>query len=396
MAIARKFIHIITTFLLLDISSEHRVVDTFGSKFFQLPGCSVDKARPALNTKQFRVDSDFDCARTCLWLFEDNCRWMNYIEPEKVAGENCELGTAPVTATCSDLVLRTGYHYHEKGDFCLNGSTLDKKTLQCTCNPGWTGQRCSHRAYDCSDHYYAHMWSLTSNLVLDIQPRDSASTFKVNCDLTKSYNQGRPGGYTCIQRQGWVMNGINFDRTWAEYRDGFGDLWWDFWAGNTKIHEITMKNSPRKYRLRVNLRGNSNNSVWAFYNDFKVNSEAEKYRVTLTPDSYNSLRWHGDAIMPGQADVDMTNNEFSTPDNDNDGNPTENCALGRKAGWWYGSGCTNANLNAPFYNKTAWNGLSWPQITWGTVTNISQGFRLVRMCLQPYDVELYDKILLIY
>ena len=102
-------------FLSLNLCFGHRIIDTFGSKWTRLPGCLADKARPASSANlKFRVDSDLECARKCLWAFEDQCRWWNYVDTGAVAGENCELGNSPVHATCTDLEDRTGYQYYEK------------------------------------------------------------------------------------------------------------------------------------------------------------------------------------------------------------------------------------------------------------------------------------------
>ncbi|XP_064635556.1 fibroleukin-like [Lineus longissimus] len=379
-------------FLLLRGSLEHRIVDTFGSKYFQLPGCLVDKARPATSSHKYRVDSDLECARKCLWLFEDTCRWMNYIEPEKVTGENCELGKTPANAVCSDLVDRPGYHYYEKGDFCLNQSKFVQSTLQCTCVPGWTGQRCNYRAFDCSDHYYVHLWPY-GRAILDIKARYSTNSYKVHCDLS-SYIIGGASGHTCFQRQGY-SSGMNFDRNWADYKSGFGNKATDFWLGNDIISELTAKNS-RKYRLLVWLQGhNSSYSVSTSYDDFLVKDESENYKVTLTPSTKNKVTWHGDAIMPGDPTLDMNKKPFSTYDKDNDGGP-ENCASTRKAGWWYGSGCTDANLNAKYYNATNWQASFWPQLSWGMMTNASDGIKYSTLCLQPYDFTPKNLLLVVY
>ena len=54
--------------------------------------------------------------------------------------------------------------------------------------------------------------------------------FQVYCDM-------RNGQWIVFQRR---RNGQeNFDRTWEEYKIGFGNLKWEFWLGNEKIHCLT-------------------------------------------------------------------------------------------------------------------------------------------------------------
>uniref|UniRef100_A0A3B4AV99 Fibrinogen C-terminal domain-containing protein n=1 Tax=Periophthalmus magnuspinnatus TaxID=409849 RepID=A0A3B4AV99_9GOBI len=61
------------------------------------------------------------------------------------------------------------------------------------------------------------------------------------------------GGWAVIQRR--VDGTVTFDRTWGDYRDGFGDLHSEFWLGNDHIHDLT---SQGEYLLRIDLEDWSN------------------------------------------------------------------------------------------------------------------------------------------
>ena len=47
------------------------------------------------------------------------------------------------------------------------------------------------------------------------------------------------------------------------------------------------------------------------------------------------------------SDPDMM---FSTWDKENDKDPTKNCAIALRSGWWYNA-CSNAHLNGPYWSK---------------------------------------------
>ena len=43
---------------------------------------------------------------------------------------------------------------------------------------------------------------------------------------------------------------VDFDRTWAEYKNGFGDVAREHWLGNKAVHDMTTDGS---YSLRIDL-----------------------------------------------------------------------------------------------------------------------------------------------
>lgn len=72
------------------------------------------------------------------------------------------------------------------------------------------------------------------------------------------------GGWTVIQRR--VDGSVSFDRTWRDYRDGFGDLHSEFWLGNDHIHELSTQGD---YALRIDLEDWSNKHKHAIYQRFR-------------------------------------------------------------------------------------------------------------------------------
>ena len=75
------------------------------------------------------------------------------------------------------------------------------------------------------------------------------------------------------------LNGdVDFYRTWAEYKAGFGNPVGDYWLGNDFIHLLTKnKDSQIKFRLQ------SSDGEWASadYSQFWIGDESQGYRVKI-------------------------------------------------------------------------------------------------------------------
>lgn len=136
---------------------------------------------------------------------------------------------------------------------------------------------------------------------------------------------------------------LDFNRTWEEYRDGFGSLAADHWLGLDKLHLLT---SSRAYELRFRVRLENGSVYYHFYKDFVVRDQSAGYSFILgiTDDMDREL---GDCLTP------LMGASFSTYDNDSDGDNTTNCAQRHGAGWWFlGANCSSCNPLGPFINDT--------------------------------------------
>ena len=58
----------------------------------------------------------------------------------------------------------------------------------------------------------------------------------------------------------------NFNRNWADYKNGFGDKKKEFWLGNDQIHELTTAGDKK---LRVELKSHDGRTAWAEYDFFR-------------------------------------------------------------------------------------------------------------------------------
>nr|XP_054752894.1 ficolin-1-like [Lytechinus pictus] len=84
------------------------------------------------------------------------------------------------------------------------------------------------------------------------------------------------GGWTVIQRR---MDGsVDFDKTWAQYKKGFGSVSAKHWLGNDNIHFLT---SLKTYQLRIDLVDFYGNTSNATYNPFSVGNESVNYKLEI-------------------------------------------------------------------------------------------------------------------
>ena len=75
--------------------------------------------------------------------------------------------------------------------------------------------------------------------------------FPVDSVLSKPYlcdDTTNQGGWVIIQRR--VYGNEDFNRSWADYRAGFGDRMRDFWMSNEDIFALT---SLGRYELRMEV-----------------------------------------------------------------------------------------------------------------------------------------------
>jgi len=57
------------------------------------------------------------------------------------------------------------------------------------------------------------------------------------------------GRWTVLQRR--VGGSVNFERTWSEYVNGFGDWNNEFWLGLEKIHYLTLSSKPIPFDFQL-------------------------------------------------------------------------------------------------------------------------------------------------
>ncbi|XP_056410941.1 fibrinogen alpha chain [Hyla sarda] len=192
---------------------------------------------------------------------------------------------------------------------------------------------------DCADILQKHSSGAKSG-IFKIRPEGSNKELSVFCD-----QETQLGGWVLIQQR--EDGSVNFNRTWQDYKNGFGSAdangKGELWLGNEYIYLLSRKETI----LRIELEDWSGNQVYAEYN-FHLGSESEGYALNVNVYEGSA----GDALIEGsKEDSEYTSHakmKFSTYDRDSD-KWEENCAEMYGGGWWYNN-CQAANLNGVYYN----------------------------------------------
>ncbi|XP_022103937.1 uncharacterized protein LOC110986398 [Acanthaster planci] len=221
--------------------------------------------------------------------------------------------------------------------------------------------------YDCLSLFNI---GITTSGVYTIYSSQYSGSLEVYCDM-----DAKDGGWNVFQRR---FNGsVNFNRNWAEYRDGFGDLTGEFWLGNEKLRQLT---SVNEWLLQIDLT--FDHQIHKTYRWlFRV--EGDNYALFINGST-------GDSPLPSS----QTPRPFSTYDKDNDGEDHLNCAALTRGGWWFGQ-CESpqdswSNLNGEYFlpeNSTNSTDLEYRGIRWVDGRNVSVvlGVEMKLHRFRPYD-----------
>ncbi|XP_076838984.1 fibrinogen alpha chain [Brachyhypopomus gauderio] len=241
-----------------------------------------------------------------------------------------------------------------------------------------TERKADYIGGDCVDIQQHHIKGDQSGL-FKIKPAASDEVVEVYCDQGTGL-----GGWALVQQR--EDGSVNFNRTWQEYRAGFGKVdgrgRGEVWLGNHVLHLLTQNDSV----LRVELQDWQGNEAYAEYS-VRVGPELEGFPLSVS--SYEGDA--GDALVKGHSNMGSflshADMKFSTFDRDSD-KWEENCAEMYGGGWWYNN-CQSANLNGVYYKGGQYDpGNNVPYeiengVVWIPFKPADYSLKVVRMKIRP-------------
>jgi len=141
---------------------------------------------------------------------------------------------------------------------------------------------------------------------------------------------------------------VEFNRTWADYRNGFGNVTGEYWLGLEKLTQMT---NNGQYRARFEFKSIQNESWFSSeYDSFQIDPESNWYTIHVSGFFGDA----GDQFSFPNSKAIQNGMNFTTWDSDNDKAPN-NCATQMGGGYWYNA-CGGHSMTSPsgsdrFYNK---------------------------------------------
>ncbi|KAH8397461.1 hypothetical protein KR222_005185 [Zaprionus bogoriensis] len=171
---------------------------------------------------------------------------------------------------------------------------------------------------------------------------------------------------------------LSFERSWLDYKEGFGNLASDFFIGLDKLHALT---SSQLYELRIDLENFRGDVAYALYDAFAISGERELYALSL-------LGQFRDDVQPSAGDSlsYQAGAKFSTFDNDNDNCVECNCAQRLRGGGWFNA-CSRTNVMGKYYGQQRAEQAGETGIYWDTFQGPNYSLRSVRMLIRPVSQE---------
>ncbi|XP_033638437.1 microfibril-associated glycoprotein 4-like [Asterias rubens] len=96
--------------------------------------------------------------------------------------------------------------------------------------------------------------------IYTIHPYQNDEGVKVFCDMTKHT------GWIVVQRR--YSGSVNFNRSWIEYKKGFGSMDGEFWLGNEILHKLT--DAEGNWTIRLDITNEQNKTGHLLKTQFHV------------------------------------------------------------------------------------------------------------------------------
>ena len=211
---------------------------------------------------------------------------------------------------------------------------------------------------DCND-IYKKGWK--ANGVYGIKLPDKNQYESILCEMSLL-----GGGWTVIQQR--VDGSVDFNKTWKEYRQRFGELSGDFWYGLDRIHNLTK--TPGN-EILIPFEVENEGKYYPMYDEFMVADEDDNYRMTL-----GALQNVLGTKFTKTGLERQSNMQFSTFDRDNDVSTTH-CGKTYSCGWWFAK-CYSVLLNGRYMGKKLAAIVS-DQVTWYKVDGKSYQKNIIKV-----------------
>ena len=169
---------------------------------------------------------------------------------------------------------------------------------------------------------------------------------QVRCDVTTA-----PKGWIVFQRR--IDGTVDFNRSWTDYKNGFGDLNGNCWLGLENLQQLAAPGKGATLRIDLKHMDLPGEIRYAEYSLFEISNEAEGYRLKIGGYSGNA----GDSLAY------QNYMKFTAVDKDLD-MASHNCAMTYSGAFWYNN-CYHANLNGiyPLDNSIDNRYISWAGLT---------------------------------
>ncbi|XP_022798291.1 ficolin-2-like [Stylophora pistillata] len=234
---------------------------------------------------------------------------------------SCKPGFTGDRNNCTDIdECAEDIHNCSKDNATCSNS---KGSFNCSFNPAFRGDGYNCTVYkDCAE-VYKNRHHIDEIYTID---PDGEGAFDVFCN-----QKGSQGGWTVFQRKS--SDSIDFNRDWIAYKNGFGNLYGDFWLGLDKVHRLTKSDN---YKLNLYWKM-ENSEVHRFrFDHFEVESEDTWYklRVEVSGNDWGPLK-------------DSNGQTLTTGDQDSNGHTGYTCVKKCGIGWWYNSTACHCPLGHP-------------------------------------------------
>ncbi|XP_055531882.1 ficolin-3-like [Wyeomyia smithii] len=188
--------------------------------------------------------------------------------------------------------------------------------------------------------------------IYTLAPSFGIAPFQVYCE------QERYDGHWLLF-QNRQDGSTSFNRSWNDYKFGFGSLQREFWLGLEKLHHIT---NNRTCELLIVMANYSEFSVYRHYTTFGVADQTNNYKLKLLGFMEGTA---------GESFYDYRGENFSTYDRYND-RSEYNCAALMGSGHWHydcGTGDRRNNLNTIYTDRVLDDGSGIWWGAWGGLRN---------------------------